>query len=351
MTRGLGLPLIAAVGLGLAVASVAQQTPVEVLLPPPSAPPSATFPDAVAGVGLIEAEGENVAVSTPVAGLVVTVHVAPGDVVAEGAPLFSLDGRDLRAALAVRAAALEVARARAARLLALPRPEEVPPLEARVREAEATLADARLRLERRRAILAGGAATAEDESAARWAVAAAEARRDEAAAALKLAVAGAWASDLAVARAEVVQAEAEVRRLEVDLDRLIVRAPRAGTVLQVKVRAGEFAPSGPLETPLLLLGRTSDRLNVRVDVDEHDAWRVVPGARATVSARGDAAHVASLQFVRVEPYVAAKVTLANGLTERVDTRVLQVIYALDPRALPVRVGQQVDVFIEARPRG
>ncbi len=52
--------------------------------------------------------------------------------------------------------------------------------------------------------------------------------------------------------------------------------------------------------------------------------------------------------VRVEPYVVPKVTLTNGVTERVDTRVLQVISALDPRALPVRVGQQLDVFIDAR---
>jgi hypothetical protein len=34
-------------------------------------------------------------------------------------------------------------------------------------------------------------------------------------------------------------------------------------------------------------------------------------------------------------------------TERVDTRVLQVIYSFDPTGLPVHVGQQVEVFIEA----
>jgi len=36
-------------------------------------------------------------------------------------------------------------------------------------------------------------------------------------------------------------------------------------------------------------------------------------------------------------------------TERVDTRVLQVIYRFQPDGLPIHVGQQMDVFIEALP--
>jgi HlyD family secretion protein len=348
MTRGWGLPALAALGLGLAAASVARQTPEDGLIDPPSSPPRSSFARAVAGVGLVEAEGENVAVSTPLPGLVVAIRVAAGDQVAEGAPLFVLDGRDLEAELVTRRTAVELARARLERLEALPRAEDLPPLEARVREAEAQLADSRLRLARRQAVLAGGATTAEDETAARCSVSAAEARRDAAAGELALAKDGAWKPDLRVARAELAQAEAAARQVETDIERLTVRAPRAGTILQVKVRAGEFAPSGRIDPPLVLLGRVAERLHVRVEVDEHELWRVKDGAPATAGLRGDPACVASLQFVRVEPYVVPKVTLTNGVTERVDTRVLQVIYALDPRALPVRVGQQLDVFIDAR---
>jgi hypothetical protein len=53
--------------------------------------------------------------------------------------------------------------------------------------------------------------------------------------------------------------------------------------------------------------------------------------------------------VRFEPYVVPKRSLTGDSTERVDTRVLQIIYALDPAALPVFVGQLMDVFIEAAP--
>ena len=42
-----------------------------------------------------------------------------------------------------------------------------------------------------------------------------------------------------------------------------------------------------------------------------------------------------------------KKSLTGDSTERVDTRVLQVIYRVDNEALPLFVGQQMDVFIEA----
>jgi len=55
-----------------------------------------------------------------------------------------------------------------------------------------------------------------------------------------------------------------------------------------------------------------------------------------------------LEFVRVEPYVIPKMSLTGASTERVDTRVLQVIFSMKkPTSPPVYVGQQVDVFIDA----
>jgi HlyD family secretion protein len=55
-----------------------------------------------------------------------------------------------------------------------------------------------------------------------------------------------------------------------------------------------------------------------------------------------------LEFVHIEPYVIPKVSLTGASTERVDTRVLQVIFSMNrPDEPPLYVGQQVDVFIEA----
>jgi len=96
----------------------------------------------------------------------------------------------------------------------------------------------------------------------------------------------------------------------------------------------------------MVVGITSP-LEVRVDVDENDAWRVKEGSRAAGVLRGNTAVSFPLTFVRFEPYVIPKRSLTGESTERVDTRVLQVMYSFDRGALPVFVGQLVDVFIES----
>jgi hypothetical protein len=117
-------------------------------------------------------------------------------------------------------------------------------------------------------------------------------------------------------------------------------------VLQVKLHLGEYAPAAVTATPLILLGG-SRPLNVRVDVDEHEAWRVRPEAAATAHVRGDARLKTALHFVRFEPFVVPKKSLTGDSTERVDTRVLQVIYRIDRQDFEIFVGQQMDVFIDA----
>ena len=62
--------------------------------------------------------------------------------------------------------------------------------------------------------------------------------------------------------------------------------------------------------------------------------------------KGETKNAIPLRFTRIEPYVIPKKSLTGASTERVDTRVLQVIYQLDPPKRPLYVGQQVDVYIE-----
>jgi multidrug resistance efflux pump len=154
------------------------------------------------------------------------------------------------------------------------------------------------------------------------------------------------APSVEVERANVAQAKAAAERAEVDLELLTVRAPIDGTVLQVNVRAGEFAPAGLVTTPLIVMGNL-DPLNVRVDIDEIDVGLFRPEAQAFASLRGQAERRASLTFVRIDPIVVPKKSLTGAATERVDTRVLRVVYALPPDTLPAYSGQQVDVFIAA----
>jgi HlyD family secretion protein len=342
------LPVLALAGLVFAVIMAVRAEapqPVAAAIADPARPPYDAY---VAGAGLIEARTENVAIGTPVAGLVTAVHVTVGDSVGRGNVLFEIDDRALAAELLVARATADRARAQFSQLASLPRPENVPPAQARLDAARADLEDMRVRLAMAEAVDDPRAVSAENLAARRFAAKASEARVAEQQAELSLLQAGAWEPDLAAAQAEVAAAEARIPQGEVELDRLKVRAPADGQLLQVKVRAGEYAPAGVMATPLMLLGDVA-RLHVRVDVDENDAWRVRAGAPAVASARGNKELSVALGFVRFEPYIVPKRSLTGESTERVDTRVLQVLYAFDRGDLPLYVGQQMDVFIEAPP--
>ncbi|MCK6476677.1 MAG: HlyD family secretion protein [Phycisphaerales bacterium] len=158
--------------------------------------------------------------------------------------------------------------------------------------------------------------------------------------------AGAWAPNIAVAQAQVASAQAAVDEVKIEIERRVVKAPVTGRVLQVNIRVGEFAPAGAMSTPLMMMGSVTP-LHVRVDIDENDAWRVAAGAKAVAFVRGNKALKTDLEFVRFEPYVVPKRSLTGESTERVDTRVLQVIYRFNRGDMPVYVGQQMDVYIEA----
>jgi multidrug resistance efflux pump len=339
------VPFVAVVSLTFAVAWTIGSRPVRRPTNPPSQPPSAVSAQSVAAVGLVEPESENIVISCPVPGLVTGVAVKAGDRVQIGQKLFSLDDRDLEADRRVKRAALEAAQARLAKLAEQPRAEDIPPAEARVREAQANLADAEVQVRLIESVKDRRAVREEDVQRRRLAYKAAQARLAEVEAQLALLKAGAWGPDIAVAKSEVAQAEAQLKLVETNIDRLTTRAPMDGVILQNKVRLGQYAQCGPLSEPLMVLGG-GKHIHIRADVDENDAWRVRPNTQVIAYVRGDAAQKYPLEFVRFEPYVIPKKSLTGDTTERVDTRVLQVIYRVkDPNA-PLYVGQQMDVYIE-----
>lgn len=345
MVRKFLMPVLAVGLFAFAVLHVvkAQQAP-----PPaqaPIQPPQAPFARTVAGVGLVEARTENISVGTGLPGVVTKVFVVPHQEVTAGDPLFQVDERPLRAELKVREAAVAAAEVQLARLGQLPRPEEVPPSTARVKEAEANLVDLE-DLYRRGQMLAGKGAFADEElnrrrqaaSMARQQLARVKAEHD-------LLMAGAWAADKAVAEAALAQARAQLEQTRTELERLTVRALVDGEVLQVNVRPGEFVGAPPGQA-LVVLGNLN-QLHLRVDIDEHDIPRFRPGAAAKAAVRGEPGKDYLLTFVRVEPYVVPKKSLTGDNTERVDTRVLRVVYAIAAPPGSLYVGQQMDVFIDA----
>lgn len=323
---GFVLPTLALAGALFTTWSIMGQPGAPERTAPPSVPVSNPYAVAVAGLGEVEPNSETVAIGTDLSGLVAAIHVAPGERVEAGAPLFSLDDRRLRAALAEAEAALAATRAER-------------------REAEATLASARAERERAAADAARYQSLARTDIAAsrqRIETAVADSRKSEAQ--IRLAEAR-----IASAEAAIARAEAQRDRAAVDLDKTVIRAPFTGTVLRLNIRRGEFAQGATLAEPLVLFGAI-DPLHVRVQVDETDAHRIASGAEARGFLRGDGSLSAPLAFVRTEPLARQKRFLSNAPGERVDTRVVEVIYRLEPGALPATVGQMLDVFIEAPQR-
>jgi len=144
--------------------------------------------------------------------------------------------------------------------------------------------------------------------------------------------------------ADIKAAEAQVELSQTNLEILTVRAPRDGTILQVNVREGEYAGTTPTD-PLIILGETV-QLQIRADIDEQNAPLVVANEPAVAFLKGDTKSPIPLRFVRIEPFVVPKRSLTDDSTERVDTRVLQVIFEFSRPETPVYVGQQMDVFIQ-----
>lgn len=340
------LPGLAVFSLGFALVSVVPASQEGRKPKPPVEPAKTPFDDTVAGAGIVEPSSENMQLGTHLPGVVAEVLVRAGQHVKKGQPLFRIDDRQLRADLNVHAANLRAAEAGLSRLRQLPRPEEIPVSEAAVGAAQARLAEQEDLVARSRKLKATRSVGDEEHFRRETEYRAAEQELAKAKASLELLRAGAWVQDLEVARSQVEQAQSQLEKARIEMERLTVNAPVDGEVLQVNVRPGEFVGATPSQA-LLVLGEAGVR-HVRVDIDEHDIPRFRVGAPARANLRGDQNASYNLRFVRVEPYVVPKKSLTGDNTERVDTRVLQVIYAIEPSEQPLYVGQQLDVFIDLR---
>jgi len=346
MIRKYLLPILAIVGFSFAMFMVSRGNRVVPAAEPVNPPPQTRFTRYVSAAGLVEAASDNIAIGTPVSGLITAVKVKVGDQVKAGQVLFQPDDRQLKAQLLSQEAGLRVAGAQVAKLTALPRAEDLPPLTAKVAQQKVNLEDLRAQLARLEGVKDPRSVSQDEVIRHRFSVQTAEKQMEQAEAQLAQLKSGAWQPDLDVARAQEESARAGVEAIRIELERLKILAPIDAEVLQVQIQPGEFAQAGTLAVPLMVLGDTSS-LHVRVDVDENDAWRVQADAPAVAFLRGNRQIKTSLKFVRFEPYVVPKKSLTGDSIERVDTRVLQVIYSIEHSGLPIFAGQQMDVFIEA----
>jgi len=344
ITRFAPLAVLAIAGLGAAgwtAYATVRPKPVPIL---ESLPPQGPWTERISASGLVEGDGNDTVVGVPEAALVSVVAVRVGQHVTASDLLFRLDDRLARADLAVAAADLATAQSQVARLEALPRREDAEPVAARVAVAEAQLATARSRRTRLDKLVETRTASEDEVDVARNAEAVAKAQVASAQAELAHARLPAWAPELASARAQVAAAQARIDAVQTRISRLEVRAPRAATVISTSVMVGALAAPGD---PELVVLADLDRLLVRVEVDESQAWKLKPGLPGQGWLRGDRTRPIELRYERIEPRAAARRAIQGKPGERLDGRAVQVLYRLIDPPAHLRPGLLMDVDLQS----
>jgi HlyD family secretion protein len=297
MFRKIGLPLIALAGICFSVFMIyisSRKPPVNHIFFPPAASPYRHY---IAAEGTVESVYKNILISTAFNELITEVYCVVGQVMKKNDPLFKLDTRILEAQL-IHA-----------------------------------LNDQKF--------------TQTDYENQKIQFSFYEKLKDKSAVSEQAYKTAFYNMKLAQDKLDVTKAAVKV--IQTQIDRATIRAPINGEVLQINIRVGQYANSNPFNnTPLILFGDTNS-YHLRVDVDEEDAWRIIKGSPATAFLRGNSKIFIPLEFVYDEPFIIPKTALSGSNTERVDTRVVQLVYRFSKNKYPVFAGQLLDVYIEAKP--
>jgi len=351
--------LLAGAGVLLAVIVAFLLNQAHPAQPPAFQPAANPYAQAIYAEGIIEGaqgSGENINVLPQVSGPVVSILVAEGDTVKAGQPLFSIDDSIQRGSTEQQRLQAEAADAALNELKAQPRRQTLAVSEAQLAQAQASLkslADVRDKLERS-AQLDPRSVSRESLDSAIDAAKAADAAVSVAQRQLDLTRAGAWVYDIQNQQAQYEALTQAYQASSALLAKYVVRAPADGTVLAMNAAKGDYvSPQGAYDTytqafqPVAVLSPGSRTLAVRCYIDEILIGRLPRGGaiKAEMIIRGSGVRV-PLLFVRIQPYVTPKIELSDERQERVDLRVLPVIFDFraDP-SLKIYPGELVDVYL------
>jgi HlyD family secretion protein len=354
--------IVSAAGLLIALASAyifSQQPRVQ---PPAFKPAGNPYANGIYANGIIEsvqAQGENINIYPEVAGPITQVLAAEGDRVHKGDALLTIDDSVQRATAEQQQAQAEAARATLAELRAEPRPENLDIATAQVTNAEATLRNADDQLAKQEQSYA-----IDPKSVSRDALD--NARNAQKIAATNLAViqrqyaltkAGAWSYDIENQERQYTALLKSYEASNALLAKYTIHAPSDGVVRAVQAAAGSYvSPQGAYDSysqimnPLIVMGTPDSQLQVRVYVDEILIHRLADPSKidAQMFIRGTERQI-PLKFARIQPYVSPKIELSDERQERVDLRVLPLIFRFDnPKDLTLYPGQLVDVYVSAK---
>lgn len=341
-----GIVILALFCLLLVFFSLLREIESPIVKEPSIVPPAAPYKNYISGVGIVEASSGNISISSPLNRVVDKVLVVVGQKIKKGDKLILLESRDLQAELLAEQGAYRTSLAKLQRLEAFPRPEDIATATAALNKSKAEMDLAKNQYEMVQNLPDPRAISQEEKNRRLFNEQQAIANWEQVQADLEKVKGGTWKPDLEIARIEVLQARDNLNRIKTELDRTIITSPIDGTVLQINIHDGEFA-SPDTDKTLLILGNI-DKLNLRVSINQLDIPLFHSNSPAVAYLQDNAKEKFPLEFIRIEPFVTNKKNLTHELTEKTDTKVLQIIYQIITENRPLFVGQQMDVFIEAK---
>jgi HlyD family secretion protein len=354
--------IVSGIGLLFAITSafIASQQPKA--LPPAFNPAANPYTKGIYANGIIEsvqAQGENINIYPEVSGPITRVVVAEGAKVHKDDLLLTIDDSVQRATAEQQFSQAEAARAMLDELKAEPRHENLAVAEAQVNNAQATLKNAQDQLAKQEQSFA-----IDSKSVSRDALD--NARNAERIAATNLEViqkqysltkAGAWVFDIRNQEKQYAALTKSYTASAALLAKYSIRAPADGVVRSIQAAVGSYVSAqGAYDSytggmnPLIVMSTPDDNLQVRVYVDEILINRLADPAKMTAEMfiRGTDMHV-PLTFSRIQPFVSPKIELSDARQERVDLRVLPVIFHFaSTKALRLYPGELVDVYVSAK---
>jgi len=328
-------------------------------LPPAFSPATNPYPNGIYAEGMVESDqpsGENINVYPEVSGTVKQITAGEGQEVKKGTVLLVIDDSIQRATVEQLQSQAQAASTLLEELKAQPRKETLDVAEAQVVSAQAALKTAQDELDKQHAAYDVNPKSISRDAldSAANAVATAKANLEVARKQRDLTKAGAWIYDINNQERTYNALYKSYLSASALLSKYTLRAPKDGIVLAINPTVGSFVSAqGAYDTytqgmdPVLVLGSPHARLNVRCYVDEILVPRLPIGSKmkAQMSVRGSNVKL-SLEYVRTQPIVSPKIELSDQRLERVDVRVLPIIFRVDkPKEVNLYPGQLVDVYI------
>lgn len=328
-------------------------------LPPAFAPAANPFAKGIYANGMVESyqsHGENINIYPEVSGPITKILVGEGDTVKQGAPLLAIDNSVQRATVQQEQSQAEAALAVLEELKAEPRPETLAVSVAQVASAKAALKNAQdvLDKEEQSYRLDPQSVSKNDLDNARNAEKLAATNLDVVQKQFDLTKAGAWIYDIQNQERTYLALSGAYAAGNALLAKYTLRAPIDGVVLSVHAASGSYiSPQGAYDSytqgfdPVIVMGSAQKYLEVRAYIDEVLVGRLpaIDKMEARMFIQGTDISI-PLTYDRTQPYVSPKIELSDEKQERVDVRVLPVIFRFEkPKNVNLYPGELVDVYV------